>query len=46
MRDKEGVIQKNVQPFKYSDFRKKFKSVVDYYENSLSNANITMIDMA
>jgi hypothetical protein len=46
MWDMGGVIQKNVQPFKYSDFRKKFKSVVDYYETALTYANITMIDMA
>ena len=46
MRDLKGVIQKNVEPFKYSDFRNKFRSVIDYYEITLANANITMIDMA
>ena len=46
MFDMRGVIQKNVQPFKYSDFRNKFKAVVNYYEESLGNANITMIDFA
>ncbi len=46
MVDKDGVVEQNLQPFKYSDFRKKFKYVIDAYETALSNANIKMIDLA
>jgi hypothetical protein len=46
MVENNGVIEQNVQPFKYSDFKRKFKPAIDKFETTLSNANITMIDLA
>ena len=46
MIDKGGVLEQNVQPFKYSDFKNKFKPAIDKFESALSSANIPMIDLA
>ncbi len=46
MVDKGGVLEENVQPFKLSDFKKKYQPAIDKFETALSNANIKMIDLA
>ncbi len=46
MVDNSGVIQENLKPFKYSDFRANFKPIIEKFETALSNANVRMIDLA
>ena len=35
MADNNGMIDKNLQPFKYSDFRRHYKVVVDKFESAV-----------
>jgi hypothetical protein len=39
-------IEKNVQPFKLRDFRRKHKSVIDVYEAALKKNNVKIIDLS
>jgi hypothetical protein len=46
MFDGNGFITKNLQPFKYSDFRRKYQFVYDLVEGALNEAKINWIDTA
>lgn len=40
------MIEKNVQPFKLSDFRRKHQGVIDIYEEALRKNNVGIIDLS
>ncbi len=46
MFDANGFITKNLKPFKYSDFRRKYQFVYDLVEGALNEAKINWIDTA
>ena len=39
-------IEANIQPFKYSDFRRKYRQVIEKWETTMKNANVPIIDIA
>lgn len=46
MIDFTGVIKNNVEPFKLSDFKNKYKVIIEKYETAIRQNNATVIDLS
>jgi hypothetical protein len=46
MSDINGIIEQNINPVKLSDFKNKFKVLIDKFEPVLRKMNINVIDLS
>jgi len=44
--DLKGVIDKNIQPFKLSDFKNKYRVIIQKYEDAIKENKAKMIDIS
>ncbi len=42
----DTIIDENIQPFKYSEFREKYARLYTTYETTMMNAGVKIIDIA
>lgn len=45
MVDFNGIIEDNIKPVKRSEFRNRYKRLIDEYETNLKSLNVDMIDL-
>jgi hypothetical protein len=45
MMDANGIIDENIKPFKYSDFRKRYRVLIETFETTVKAANIPIINL-
>lgn len=45
MVDFNGIIEENIKPVKRSEFRDRYKRLIDEYETNLKSLNVDMIDL-
>ena len=45
MVDFNGIIEENIKPVKRSEFRNRYKRLIDEYETNLKSLNVDMIDL-
>lgn len=45
MADPNGIIEQNIEPVKLSDFKNRYKVLIEKYEKECRNSNISLIDL-
>ena len=44
MSDADGIIEENIKPVKLSDFKNRYKVLIDKYETEAKRMNVNLID--
>ena len=46
MHDVKSIIEKRLEPIKYSEFRQTYADIIEHFESSLTKVGVKLIDIA